>query len=682
MSFNLAFLFSSYFLVCLGLGGLFLTDELSPWYLLLASCALCVGLWSGVMRRREILPGYLANISMLGVFAITLFSILILQAPPLQQLVQFLLALQAVKLLGPKQGRDWLHLYLLSFFSLIAASALSTEISFGLIFIVYLFSAPWVLVLFHLKTASEAAGKDPDTESGLLKWALLRMMITINVVLFSLTLLFFISFPRVGAGFFGNPWIVGSGVTGFSDRLTLGEVAEIQKSSSVAMRVSIEQPAPLAGRKLYWRGLALDFFDGRNWQKSRSDFVQLRRMGRTYVVHGEVKKLVPPVHQKISLEPTGTPALFTLNRPVAIFGTFFNVFRDSLGNLRTTSPFPFQINYEVFSYPEESWKEEAPKKIFLQLPSLNPRIPELARQVTSGVDQDLRKARLIERYLRENYRYSLKGLPVGKEDPLTAFLFRARQGNCEYFSSALAVMLRSLGIPARVVNGYLGGEWNPYGEYYIIRQSNAHSWVEAYFSDRGWVTLDATPSLLGLSPDGFFISLSHFLDFVKLRWHSHVINFSLRDQYEILAALRRPHQWFTPDFRGLAPRRLSKSFQAGDFRRIGLATLLLAGALFALLWLRKNRRKKLFAQASTWQATERYSRFLALLKKKGIKKEPFETPDEFCGKAELQRSELAREFTDLYQKARFSSLKDTAGELQRMDQILLRLRNEGGRFSV
>ncbi len=673
MSFNLAFLFSSYFLVCLGLAGLFLTEELSPWYLLLASGALAVGLWSGVSGRRAILPGYLANLSMLGVFAITLFSIFILQAPPLQELVHFLLVLQAVKLLGPKEGRDWIHLYLLSFFSLIAASALSTEISFGVILFLYLFSAPWVLVLCHLKTATEAAGRNPDTENGLLNWALFRMMSSINVVLFSLTLFFFISFPRIGAGFFGNPWAVSSGVTGFSDRLTLGEVAEIQKSSSVAMRVSTDQPEILEGRELYWRGLALDLFDGRKWQRSTSDLVQVRRVGGTYLVREETKTLVPAVHQKISLEPTGSPALFTLNRPVAIFGTFFNVFRDSLGNLRTTSPFPFQVNYEVLSYLEAGWKERPPTKNLLQLPDLNPRIVELAQKVTEGVDEELRKAHLLERYLRENYRYSLKNLPVGGQDPLTIFLFEARQGNCEYFSSALAVMLRSLGIPARVVNGYHGGEWNPYGEYYIIRQSNAHSWVEAYFPEKGWVTLDSTPSVLSLAPTGLFISLTHFVDFLKLRWNRHVINFSSGDQYEILAALRRPPRWFAPGIRGLSLNQLSKPFQAQRSWWKGFVSLLVS-LILGIIWLKKLWKKKAQAEAPTRQATDRYSQLLTLLKKKGFRKKPSDTPDEFCRKAEIEKSELVREFTGLYQEARFSCLRDMTPGLKRMDQILLQLR--------
>ncbi|MBI2351110.1 MAG: DUF3488 domain-containing protein [Deltaproteobacteria bacterium] len=158
MNFYFVFFLSSYLLVFLGLAGLFLTEEFSSPYLLLAAACLVLGALGEARTRKGFLPEIAANIAMLAVFVLTLFPIFVLQAPPLQELVHFLLALQAVKLLAPKKGRDWLQLYLLSFFSLLAAAALSVEVSFAAIFVCYLFAAPWVLVLFHLKTATEGAG--------------------------------------------------------------------------------------------------------------------------------------------------------------------------------------------------------------------------------------------------------------------------------------------------------------------------------------------------------------------------------------------------------------------------------------------------------------------------------------------------------------------------------------------
>ncbi|MBI4526275.1 MAG: DUF3488 domain-containing protein [Deltaproteobacteria bacterium] len=672
MNFNLAHLLSSYFIIFLGQAGLLLTGELSLGYLITASVALAVGLLRDLSEKKEILPASLANFSIVAVFAVTLTFIFILQAPPLQEIVQFLLALQAVKLLGPKKRRDWLHLYLLSFFSLIAAAALSVELSFAWIFLAYLFSAPWVLVLLHLKTATESAGANPDGESRLLSWTLFRMMAGVDAVLLALTLFFFISFPRMGSGFLRNPWLSGSGLTGFSDQLTLGDVAEIQKSSAVAMRASVDHPEALNETQLYWRGMALDLFDGRNWRASPGNFIEVKRVGGSHVVHEQTKSSAPPVRQRISLEPTGSPVLFALNRPAAIIGSFSYVFRDSLGNLRAPAPFAFSIRYEALSYPEATWREAVPIGTLLQIPELDPRLARLAREITEAADQELAKARLLERYLKENYRYSLKELPVGNEDPLTAFLFEVRQGNCEYFSSALAVMLRSLGIPARVVNGYRGGEWNHYGQYFLIRQSHAHSWVEAYIADRGWLILDATPYILGPAPGGLFNSLAQLIDFLEGRWHLHIINFSFGQQRQLLATLSHPRRWLLSGVQG-SLKGLTTSLRVKPGWWTGLVSVLTILALGAIGLRQWSVRKKYQRQAAILQATERYRSLLALLKKKGLNKEPGETPDELCEKVRVKK-ELVREFTGLYQAARFSGQQNLAATFQKMDELLFELR--------
>lgn len=674
MTFHVVFLFSSYLLVLLGLTGLFLTEELSSPYLLLAGICFLLGILGESRSSKGFLPGIAANIAMLGVFTLTLFSIFVLQALPLQELVHFLLALQAVKLLAPKTNRDWLQLYLLSFFSLIAASALSVEIFFAVIFICYLFAAPWVLVLFHLKTATEAAGKTAGSEAGLLSWSLFRLVGSINGVLLLLTVFFFISFPRLGAGFFGNSWATGSAVTGFSDRLALGEVAEIQKNSAVAMRVSMDQPGAQRGREFYWRGIALDLFDGRKWQKSRGDSIPLRRLGETYLVDESAPDASSLIRQKIILEPSGSAALFTLSGPVVILGRLSTIFQDSLGNLRTAYPSPFQISYEALSHPESGRHDETPESYSLQLPAIDSRIALLSRRVTEGINEEEKKARALERYLIENYRYSLKELPVGDADPLAAFLFDIRQGNCEYFASALAVMLRSLGIPSRVVNGYLGGDWNPYGEYYLVRQSNAHSWVEAYLAGKGWAGFDPTPPAPPRSSNNIFGSFTQIVDFMRMRWYRHVVNFNFVDQYQIFTALKQPNLWFGTGMRGFSLSELRRWSPANTGWWVGLP-LLFGGLLAGWSRIRKWRRARAAAaQGLAYQATERYLRLLRHLGKKKLIKKSGETADEFIERAKPDSKGLAQEFTSLYQLARFSGLKDITEGLRKMDQILIELR--------
>lgn len=674
MSFGIVFLLSSYFLVFLGLAGLFLTEELSSLYLLLTTASIVLGALAEVKTGKGFFPTIVANIALLGVFTLTLFSIFVLQALPLQELVHFLLALQAVKLLAPKKGRDWLQLYLLSFFSLLASSALSVEISFAVIFVCYLFAAPWVLVLFHLKTATEAAGRNPDLDTRLLSWSLFRLVGSVDIVLLSLTVFFFLSFPRLSAGFFGNAWATGSAVTGFSDHLALGEVAEIQKNNAVAMRVSIDQPGQQGGEEFYWRGVALDLFDGRKWQKSRSDSVPLRRQGETFLVGEPAADTASLIHQRIALEPLGSAALFTLSGPVIISGRFPSLFQDPLGNLRAAYPFPFQISYEVLSHPAAGRQVRSPASDSLQLPATDPRIAQLLHRITDAIRGDLNKARALEGYLKENYRYSLKDLPAGEGDPLALFLFEVRQGNCEYFASALAVMLRMLGIPSRVVNGYLGGEWNPYGEYYLVRQSSAHSWVEAYFEGQGWATLDPTPPLPRRPGENLFTSLTHFVDFLRMRWYRHVINFSFVDQYQFFNTIRRPGTWMGAEGLSFSWRDLQRRLPI--YRGWWMVLPVLLGGLgIGRNWLRKRGdRKEVNARGIIYQATERYRRLLALLKKKKLIKKVGETADEFSRRAETAGAKLVSEFTSLYQQARFSGRRDFTDGLKKMDQILMQLR--------
>jgi protein-glutamine gamma-glutamyltransferase len=669
MSFLTVFLASSYLLVFLGMFGLLLTEEISLPYVVLSVAGFFLGAMREIRGGKSLLPPLAQNVLLAAVFAHTLVAIFILKELPLLAMAQFLLALKAVKLLSSKTGKDWSLLYLLSFFSVVAASALSVEIFFAGIFVVYLFLAPWVLVLFQLKAGTEAAGKDPNREPRLLGWHLLRLVGGINVVLFALTLLLFIMFPRFGVGLFGDVWATGSSVTGFSDRLALGEVSRIQKNGAVAMRVTLDRNLPHGERDLYWRGVALDEFDGRKWQKSRNDAMTLRRIGESYRLGTPVQRRSPLIHQRIILEPNGSSSLFALSKPVMISGRLGYLYVDSMGDVRTLHPFPFQISYEVLSYTEPGWNDQPPGDNFLQLPSVHPGIIALARKITEGISDDGKRARILESFLRDNYRYSLEDLPVADDDPLGAFLFQIKQGNCEYFASSLAIMLRSLGVPARVVNGYLGGEWNPYGEYFLIRQSNAHSWVEAYIAGEGWLRLDPTPSVPRGRAQALFSSFTHFADFLRLNWYRYVINFGLADQYQIFRVIQRPHHWLGTAQRRFSLGELKTRFSAGLTGWLELGAVVFT---IPLVWigLKKLGRRKARSRTNPHQATERYHRFLKLCAKKDLRKRPAETAEEFSQRAGLGESGLVGEFTSLYQRTRFSSPGDFTTSLAKMDRIL------------
>src|SRR5262249_58907074 len=165
---------------------------------------------------------------------------------------------------------------------------------------------------------------------------------------------------------------------------------------------------------------------------------------------------------------------------------------------------------------------DADAKVFaayLQIPTEMPaRVAELGRRITAGKVGPYQKAEAVLAYLRDGYEYTLEMDTDDRKEPLDHFLFDRKRGHCEYFSSAMAILLRASGVPTRNVDGFLGGEWNEYGKYVAVRGGDAHSWVEVWFEGVGWVTYDPTPpsaeAALGRGGGGFGDRLRRLLDTV------------------------------------------------------------------------------------------------------------------------------------------------------------------------
>ncbi len=258
------------------------------------------------------------------------------------------------------------------------------------------------------------------------------------------------------------------------------------------------------------------------------------------------------------------------------------------------------------------------ERIYLQLPpSLEPRLRSLAQQITLGLSRPQDKARALERYLQTQFSYSTQLVPLSEsersrfQDPVAAFLFERKRGHCEYFASALSLLLRASGIPSRSVNGYLGGEWNEFGNYIVVRQQHAHSWVEAYLpaepasaasgapgSDTAsanptspddedpprfaWFTLDPTP-LSALSParHGFLQRARRFSDSLEMSWNKYVLEYDPRAQARLAERLRSVFHL------GQKLRLPSQQTSRGWVLGLGGTLALLGLAVAALLYVRK-----------------------------------------------------------------------------------------------
>jgi hypothetical protein len=317
--------------------------------------------------------------------------------------------------------------------------------------------------------------------------------------------------------------------------------------------------------------------------------------------------------------------------------------------------------------------------VYLQLPpEFDPRVREFARQISAGQPTDFLKASAIERYLASNFGYTLQLPSLQPKDPIANFLFERKEGHCEYFASSMVLMLRSLGIPARVINGFRGGEYNDLTSSYIVRARDAHSWVEAYFPGYGWFTFDPTPAAPG-GNSNVWNRFNLYADAMREFWHEWVVNYDSGHQNTIgFTVARQSHAMFD-DVRRWMEFEYNKWVKRAKSARVGVLehlatwtvwmlsiTLLLVAIVIGHLLLGIVHRLRLarkpsidpHSAASLW-----YQRLLKLLKRRGIRKQPAQTPQEFLSAIPASMRHEAEVFTLHYERARFGNSATDADRL-------------------
>jgi hypothetical protein len=440
------------------------------------------------------------------------------------QMLEALLILLAIKLLEQKKVRDYMQIYAITLLLLSGSGLLSLSISFFAFYLVLivLLTVAAILLTYY--------SQDPELvlpDNIIVK--IVTKSLFIPLLAIPLTFLMFIILPRTQyplLNFLNRP---DKARTGFTDNVRLGAVSDIQEDSSIVLRANMER---IDETELYWRGIVLEYFDGKGWvsmkkQPSPRSFPG-RLGGRT-------------VRQTIYLEPYGNTYLFSLDRPMFVAGQNIRRFHDL--TYSSSGHIDARLKYDAISALGGSMSEDdVDEERYLQVPrNLSPRIRKLAKDLDVSNNKE-GTIQAILNHLRSNvFTYSLKGLPVSK-NPLDDFLFETRSGNCEFFASALAVMLRVNGIPARLVGGYRGGYYNDVGQYYLVPQKYAHAWVEAYVKPRGWVRLDPTPvmfeSTASLAGGVSFQRLTILMDTLNYYWYVLVINYNLEKQFSLLVKLR------------------------------------------------------------------------------------------------------------------------------------------------
>jgi transglutaminase-like putative cysteine protease len=505
------------------------------------------------------------------------FARLFTGASTLELAVEFAAALQIIRLATRRGAAHDQQVIVLALLHLIAGTVIGGGIGYGLCFLGFLVVAPGALVLSHLRRevegnyrqgARDRTGLPVDVPRILRSRRVVDRTFLITTCLLSIPIFWFtaglfVLFPRVGLSFLLLSKPHGGRMVGFSEHVDLGEVGTLRTDPTIALRVEIpDLPDPPPPRlAMHLRGAAFDTYDGRTWSRSINQHELVPHEGGVLWIRRSQDAIRIPASARdhawrIDLEPIDPPVLFAPLNAMAIqlrqrgdlvLNPHLEIWSEAEGALRYNGSDERGVRYAVFVGSEQDLSQEvlsrADEERYTALPrTISDRVRKLAHQIVPDGPTTLEKVRAVEAYLRRSFTYDLNS-PAGRSpDPLDDFLFSSRRGHCEFYSSAMVVLLRELKIPARNVTGFIGGSYNRFGHYYAVRQGDAHSWVEAFVPERGWQTFDPTPPS-DAAPrselSGVLAFLRDIVEATSQRWDRYVVGYDLRQQVYLFETISR-----------------------------------------------------------------------------------------------------------------------------------------------
>jgi len=614
--------------------------------------------------------------------------------------VHLLLFATIVRLCSARTGRDHAFLALLAIAAMLASAILTVGSGFLAALALFLVLAVSTFVALEMRrSATGAVSPSLDADSPLahrLNRALLIMSVIVAVSALALGGVLFFLIPRFTTGYMSALNLRPNLMTGFSNDVTLGEIGQIQQNTSVVMRIHV-LGNPVLAQDVHWRGIVLTDFDGRHWFTPpwNPEIVSPGSYGEYHFAAPPLRGAkFTPLHYTVLMEPIATDAIFLAPRVSVLRGHFADavsrpgfmhfgyLLRDPTGSIFNPAHNAITTRYEAVSYlpvldPPELRKAppDFPQDIrdlYLQLPArLDPRIRKLALTATANSRNEFDRASAISNYLQEHYSYTLDLRGPVPADPLANFLFVRRAGHCEYFATAMTVMLRTLGIPARYVTGFAPGEYNDLAGDYIIRASDAHAWVEVYFPGHGWLTFDPTPGGND-KRGGVFDRLGLYWDWFQYNWGEWVVNYDFSHQLTLgrntftvsRSWSQRAHDFYERGRRAAigAILGLDRRTEASPYFLPGMLVFLVAllmvmrGRALLRYLLARWRLRSHRGDATASLAALEYSEMLRLLEKRGWRKSPSQTALEFA--SAIPAPEFAApvsQMTELYQSARFGA---------------------------
>lgn len=695
---------SLFLLVVMGFCALAGTSKLDLFSTMLVGFALLLRGYHLYRGTSVAIPERLTSYLTLLYFLFYLFDYFFLSQSFVSATVHMVLFIMVIKVFSVQRDRDLMYLAVLSFLMVLAAAVLTVDTVFLLTFCLFMLTAMSTFVSMEMRRSereSRVIAVSPRNENkfsrSLYSVAGLLAACTLAVA----TVIFFI-LPRMNMG--GYLQSLGSQtefVSGFGDSVNLGGIGRIQQSTAAVMHVQVLHGTFPHDAK--WRGMTLSNFDGHRWSNPQYDIATLQLMRGASLDLWPLQIENTPVYSaahtstfgyRVIMEPVGSYVFFLASSPLRISGPYYQVGISSggavtksdggrsidvyQGEADTTDPEPIVHNSNASSYPLEI------SAYYLGLPEhLDRRIPALAKNIAAAASTNYGRAKAIEKYLRQNLGYTLN-LPGAEADPLSNFLFERKKGHCEYFASAMAIMLRTVNIPSRLVNGFRGGEYNDLNHTYVIRGRDAHSWVEAFFPEYGWVTFDPTPSVPAEGNDTLS-RLGMYMDALHEMWREWVINYDFAHQVRLSTELgasasnahSRVRSWYKRKYWAMLIwlKNLSGTLSSGKTIAIGILGLIIITLPFlprAWRALRRARSLKNPEQAPRTSASLWYAKMLRALARKGIRKTAAQTPAEFARvieDPEMQKDVVV--FTRHYERARFADSAEDAVRLPQLYEALI-----------
>ncbi len=609
---------------------LVLTGQMNPVFLLPAS-AVFAGYYRHLRGLRQA-PRWLIDALSLVVLAALVPDVFYISRDALVAIGHLTLLFQAVKSFDLKNEWDPPQVFFMSLLQLVITSELNQSILVGALFVLFTALMVAAFVLSHFIRMGRGT-------SGF--W---RVLAVTAAAVMCMTAVLFVVLPRVPHGLFGQKKQKAVKTVGFADNVDISSYGDVLSDETVVMRVEIsgtKQP-------LYWRGVTHDFFDGAVWHNTLLGGELV--IPSSGVFHLLMKESIYPTVQKVVSEPIDTDVIFGLGRISSVAAPARTVYVDPAGCVRMPERAGRRLTYTVRS-SDMPFQTGANLGRYLQLPRGLDRVYELAKRVAGGAPDAAAKARALETYLKANYRYDLNTpRPRAGLSPLEEFLFESKRGYCEHFATAMAVMLRAVGVPTRVVSGFRGGQPNALGNYLIVRQNDAHSWVEAAVGGV-WVRFDPTPVVAQHPPGGLL------LDSIKMAWYRYVVDFSPIQQIAALRYLMVPL---------MALPHMAASYRAGWAATARVIAIALLCGLLAMLVRGALRRRRLRPESRL------YVSFRDRVRRRGGNITESSTPREVLAEATRAGFDrpAAEEFIALYELTRFGPGGPPAAELRRLDQVL------------